>query len=106
MTDQGPICDFCSSLSPRWDYGCADFIYGFVLSSSGVKEYINRGGWLACEECATRIDHQDWEQLFVRALPVTQNRSAATPIYIALNLVRDAQAGFRTHRTGTKVSFG
>ena len=62
MSDK-PVCDFCSSGDPRWEYPASDFPV-----DDHAPRVASVGAWLACAECAALIEQEQWPALAKRGL--------------------------------------
>ena len=54
---QAPICDFCSTSNPSWEYGCETF----VTKDMGGYRFVEE--WLACDVCHEFIEDDDYNSL-------------------------------------------
>jgi hypothetical protein len=91
-----PVCDFCSSKEPAWEYSAEDFLDG---EDTGVVQK-SVGGWLACDACANRIEKKDWRGLAERGMdtPAAQLLEMVAGREEAIAEMMRFQAKFRDHR--------
>lgn len=50
-----PVCDFCNSTEPVWNYPADDF----PMAEFGGVLLASRGNWLACGPCSDLIEAAD-----------------------------------------------
>ena len=94
-------CDFCSSSAVAWIYP-AESAAVFVI---GNNVAVSNGEWVACEECANLIDHNQREKLAVRSAE-TFEPSEGLDKDLLLSGVRLIQETFWTHRLGAQIPLG
>ena len=66
LTRTEPVCDFCSSPHPRWNYPAASFD---AESDEGTLGR-STGDWVACEDCHVLIEADNRIGLAERAIAI------------------------------------
>lgn len=90
-----PICDFCGSPGPKWEFPASRFKLPVGFSE---------GSWAACEECRTMIETEDREGLAQRALALQCSTEKNLKTRNALEVrLRDVHDRFFRHRLGEAV---
>ena len=103
------LCDFCSDPNPIWDYDCPDFIVGTERQTSRndtLYVEVSRSNWAACEVCGRLIEDKQWDNLHMRAATkIWVRHNMARKLDDVLRQVRQIQAPFREHYSGTRVAY-
>jgi hypothetical protein len=98
-----PVCDFCGSPSPQWEYSALDFVDGAEtpLPQKSI------GGWLACDRCAQCIQQNDWHGLAERGLlnPAAKLLITAAGRDQARSMIQEFHSKFRRYRNRKVISF-
>ncbi len=104
-----PVCDFCNSTDPRWEYPCKDFnsMTTVDVEKNRAKDWTMNGAWLACDLCHELIEANNYEGLAERSaekLILKEN----LPQHIKDQLVtylKSLQMTFRLNRLGEGVKW-
>jgi hypothetical protein len=67
--DQISLCDFCSAPGPTWRFPASShFMVGDpVVTDDGTKvEGVVDDDWMACDDCHTDVEGQDWAAIASR----------------------------------------
>lgn len=99
-----PVCDFCASTEPAWEYDAGDFIN---MSPAPAPAQKSLGGWLACDSCAGCIEKSDWRGLAARGVlnPSAKMLIAMVGRDEAINMMMKFHVKFRSHRKGNVVRY-
>jgi hypothetical protein len=98
-----PVCDFCGSREPAWEYSAEDFVEG----AETPLPQVSVGAWLACDPCASCIQRNDWDGLAELGL---LNSSASVLVALvgkkeAMAMMHEFHAKFRSHRDRKVVRY-
>jgi hypothetical protein len=102
-TSDVPVCDFCASENPQWEYSAIDFVDG---ADTPIPQR-SVGGWLACDPCANCIQQNDWRGLAERGLlnPAAAILLSVTTHEEALSQIEGFHSKFRSHRNRKVTRF-
>lgn len=68
------LCDFCGAKDVAWIYTADDFVATISVvdnDNDTIGEFHNimTSPWAACDACSDDIEHDQWTEMAVRALP-------------------------------------
>lgn len=106
MNEEEERCDFDSDLNVVWEYPCRDFL----MREEGSVDHVSRASWLACDQCSTLIEANDYDGLVDWVLSqYYASHSAKPPTNKMRNVLGSMMISlydeFRTHRLGERKAW-
>jgi hypothetical protein len=104
VSEEMPVCDFCSRDDPAWTFPCETF------EEPNVPwlpfRHMSVGQWGACETCAKLIRTRRWNRLASRCVQSIMNRHSdwgEGERRLMVVYMRKLHREFEKHRTGPPV---